>query len=468
MKHITSRLLALLLTAAMIISMVPAVYAADEDVTIVENEQPTVEEPIVEDATVGPAEAVEANSSEGTTEGTATAVAEVGETSYTTRAGAIAAVIQNGLNVASYTTLAGAIAAAKDGDSVTLLADTTEDVTIDKDITLDLGGNTLTNTDAGKATLTVASDATATVKNGRIVGGKDYYNIAVGTAVNSTAKLTLEDVTATAGNTGSSMIDNWGTLTINSGNYSGGLNVVKSEEGSTLTIKDGTFTLNYATSDYTGVILSAGTTKITGGNFIQNATPPKWSYPQVVLAMQVEGYTSKIEITGGTFTNKKSSNIFHGYTPATSNNFEVSGGIFNKLVTSSFLRDGLVCTKDSATNTYKLVTGATGVTLSKSDITIKVGEKFKLEATLTPENAELKSVTWKENSKEKIATVTNGVVEGVAIGDVIITATPNAAGATPATCKVHVYDEAAQIGETIYPTLEQAIKEVQNGETSSC
>ena len=40
MKHITSRLLALLLTAAMIISMVPAVYAADEDVTIVENEQP--------------------------------------------------------------------------------------------------------------------------------------------------------------------------------------------------------------------------------------------------------------------------------------------------------------------------------------------------------------------------------------------------------------------------------------------
>lgn len=46
-----------------------------------------------------------------------------------------------------------------------------------------------------------------------------------------------------------------------------------------------------------------------------------------------------------------------------------------------------------------------------------------------------------------------------------ITATPNAAGATPATCKVHVYDEAAQIGETIYPTLEQAIAAVQTGET---
>ena len=73
MKHITSRLLALLLTVAMIISMMPAVYAADKDVTIVENKQPTVEETIVgnstEDTTVEPAKAVEANFSEGTTEG---------------------------------------------------------------------------------------------------------------------------------------------------------------------------------------------------------------------------------------------------------------------------------------------------------------------------------------------------------------------------------------------------------------
>ena len=98
----------------------------------------------------------------------------------------------------------------------------------------------------------------------------------------STAKLTLEGVTATAGNTGSSMIDNWGTLTINSGDYSGGLNVVKSEEGSTLVINGGKFTLDYATSGYTGVILSAGITTISGGEFIQNATTPSRGNPQVV------------------------------------------------------------------------------------------------------------------------------------------------------------------------------------------
>lgn len=130
----------------------------------------------------------------------------------------------------NYSSLQEAITAAQGGETVTLLADATEDAVINKSITLDLGGKTLTNTNAGKATLTIAKGATATVKNGSIVGGTGFYTI----QNNGTA--TLKDVTATAGNTGSSMLDNWGTLTIESGSYSGGLNVVKSEEDSTLTI----------------------------------------------------------------------------------------------------------------------------------------------------------------------------------------------------------------------------------------
>ena len=339
----------------------------------------------------------------------------------------------------------------------------TADITVPagKTVTLDLDGHTLTNTGNGKATLSVAGNAT--VKNGTIIGGTSYYNI----EVKKGGSLTLENVTATAGNNGSSMIDNWDTLTIKSGTYTGGLNVVKSEEGSTLNICGGKFTLDYSTSGYTGVILNYGTAIITDGEFIQNATSGRWNNPQVVATGMVEGYTAITKITGGTFTNKKSGdNIFHGLGKATSDNFEVSGGNFNKSVPSGYLKDGFVCEKDSATNTYKLVTGATGVTLSESEKTIKVGESFKLEATLIPEDAELKSVEWKSSDK-KIATVNKntGTVKGVAIGDVTITATPNAAGATPATCKVHVYDEAAQIGETIYPTLEQAIATVQTGET---
>ena len=142
-----------------------------------------------------------------------------------------------------YKSLTEAIDAAQDGQTVTLLADATEDVVISKSITLDLGGKTLTNTNAGNATISVTS-GTVTVKNGNVVGGNDYYNI----EAKKDANLTLTDVTATAGNTGSSMIDNWGTLTITSGTYTGGLNVVKSEEDSVLNISGGTFELSYATN----------------------------------------------------------------------------------------------------------------------------------------------------------------------------------------------------------------------------
>lgn len=365
-----------------------------------------------------------------------------------------------------YATLAAAVAEAKDGDTIMLLTDVTEDVTIPagKNITLDLNNMTLSNTNNGKATLSV--EGTAVVKNGTITGGTGYYNIEVKTG----GRLTLENVTATAGNNDSSMIDNWGTLTIKSGDYSGGLNVVKSEPGATLLITGGTFALNYAVAwSYTGVVLSYGDLTITGGIFNQNAATPAKAYPTVVVTAKDKenDSTPHTKITGGVFNNAHSSDsakIFHPMRKATSDNFEVSGGNFNKSVPSGYLKDGFVCKKDSATNTYKLVTGATGVTLSESEKTIKVGESFKLEAVLTPEDAELKSVTWKSSDK-KIATVTNGVVKGVAIGDVTITATPNAAGATPATCTVHVYDEVAQIGETKYSAFEDALKEAKENDT---
>lgn len=252
----------------------------------------------------------------------------------------------------AYTSLDAAFEAAKDSDTVTLLADITEDVVINKNITFDLGGKTITNTGAGKATLTVASGATATVKNGSIVGGASYYNIQNnGTAI-------LEGITATAGNTGSSMIDNWGTLTITSGTYTGGLNVVKSEEGSTLVINGGDFTLNYATSGYTGVIFVYGNTTISGGTFTQNLTTTgRWNHPCVVVTGVVEGYTAITRVTGGKFTNKKSGEaIFHGVGKATSDNFEVSGGSFNKSIGDGYCADGFIPTKN-ADGTYGVKAG---------------------------------------------------------------------------------------------------------------
>lgn len=250
-----------------------------------------------------------------------------------------------------YSSLQEAINAALGGETVTLLTDATEDVTIaGKNITLDLGGKTLTNTNAGKATLTIAKGATATVKNGSIVGGTDFYTI----QNNGTA--TLKDVTATAGNTGSSMLDNWGTLTIESGSYSGGMNTVKSEEGSTLTINGGTFTCDFGKKwSYTAVVLVYGDTTINSGEFIQKTTNTS-SYAKVVMTGKVDGYEATTKVTGGKFVNEKLSGIFWALGKATSDNFEVSGGTFNKSISEGYCADGFIPTKN-ADGTYGVKEG---------------------------------------------------------------------------------------------------------------
>ena len=274
---------------------------------------------------------VKANA-DGTTYGVveaATAVAQIGEKEYAT--------------------LEAAIAAAQDGQTVTLLANTTEDVIINKNITLDLGGKTLTNTNAGKATISVFNGATATVKNGSVVGGTSFYTI----QNNGTA--TLEDVTATAGNTGSSMLDNWGTLTINSGTYTGGLDTVKNEPGAKLTINDGTFTLEKGTSGFTGVVFNYGDLTISGGTFIQSEKTSKYGYAQVIYTDKDKNSSAvpSTVITGGTFKNLHSKST--AWTVRESNAADgatkVSGGTFNKSVSESYCAGGFIPTKN-ADGTY--------------------------------------------------------------------------------------------------------------------
>ena len=184
-----------------------------------------------------------------------------------------------------------------------LLADATEDVVISKSITLDLGGKTLTNTNVGKATISVKS-GTVTVKNGNVVGGNDYYNIEV--TKGSNANLTLTDVTATAGNNGSSMIDNWGTLTITSGTYTGGMNTVKNEPSAKLNITGGTFTLTKGNSNgFTGVVFNYGELTISGGEFIQSDKSAPYGQAQVIHTDKDKNGSAapSTVITGGTFKN---------------------------------------------------------------------------------------------------------------------------------------------------------------------
>ena len=87
----------------------------------------------------------------------------------------------------------------------------------------------------------------------------------------------------------------------------------------------------------------------------------------------------------------------------------------------------------------------TGVTLNKTGITLEVDGSETLTATVAPDNATNKKVTWKSD-KPEIATVdASGKITGVKEGEATITVTTEDGGKT-ATCKVTV--EAATIAVT--------------------
>ena len=358
---------------------------------------------------------------------------------------------------------------AADG-TLTLTQSYTEDVTIRKDLVLDLGGNTLTNTNSGKATLAVASGVTVTVKNGTIVGGSSYYNITNGTATVTGGTLTLENITATAGNDGSSMIENGGTLTINSGKYTGGMNVVKSEPGTQLFINGGEFTLTKSfASSYNGVIMNYGIAVIENGTFMQTATPAKWGHPCVVITAKEKADDPQphTTITGGTYSNV-ASEIFHGMAKATSADFTVAGGKFNKFVSSSYLTDGF-CTAKNSDGWYELTKAVTDFKLNVTEATLRVGETLQLTAeNIQPDDVD-QTITWKSSPSSYCSVDSTGLVtvlKAATSGKTAATITATAAaGDLKRLCTITIVDDVAAINDTKYSTLAEAIKAAKDGDT---
>ena len=105
-------------------------------------------------------------------------------------------------------------------------------------------------------------------------------------------------------------------------------------------------------------------------------------------------------------------------------------GVYGKL---NATRDVTTGSPVSVTTAAKTV-NVTSITLSSTTMNLEVGQTGTLTATVTPDNATNKTVTW-TTSNDKVATVANGVVTAVGKGTATITAT---AGGKTATCTVTV------------------------------
>lgn len=80
---------------------------------------------------------------------------------------------------------------------------------------------------------------------------------------------------------------------------------------------------------------------------------------------------------------------------------------------------------------------ATGISLDKSNVSIKVGEKITLKAIFTPSDTSCTNVTWTTSNASTATVDENGNVNGLAGGNAVITAT-SSDGGFKASCTVSV------------------------------
>ena len=124
---------------------------------------------------------------------------------------------------------------------------------------------------------------------------------------------------------------------------------------------------------------------------------------------------------------------------------------FNSYSAELYVPAGCISAYQSANhwkkfNIKEIPTLSTSIALNQTTATLKATETLTLVATVLPENATDKSVTWK-SSNEAVATVdANGLVTAIGVGETTITATTTDGSNLTASCKV-----------TVVPTLAESI-----------
>ena len=266
-----------------------------------------------------------------------------------------------------YATLANAVAAANANDTIEILSDVTESIEIaaDKNITIDLNGKTLTNTD-GKHTIenngTLTINDSSTDKSGKVDNvshakiplvntdfgiailnggtfdrsledgnrkGNSCYTIQNhgtmtindGVTVNNNGAYSSNIVNGYQSTNAATASTTTPTLTINGGNFSGGAAVVKNDEKGQLEINGGTF----SQSSY----LIHNWNKVTINNGVFNGSIA------AILNTHESGNTNAIgelKINGGNF-NGKIDSVYPGWDAYASKDISIFGGTFTQDVT---------------------------------------------------------------------------------------------------------------------------------------
>ena len=285
---------------------------------------------------------------------------------------------------AKYETLAEAIAAAAKGSTVTLLADTRENVTIDKALTLDLNGFTLNGgTVEAKPALTITA---------RTVTIKDSSEAQTGTIMR-------EDTAENSGVSSHYVIDiqgnAWvmfesGKVTNNSGTTAGkGASLVRIGDDRVakqpgLVIKGGTFTQDNFIVIKVGrgyLTLNGGTLNSANSYAIENwfratikggtvnGTAAAWTYSG--------GFNSTLTVEGGTINGDVESVSYDGSTGKKAS-VSITGGTVNGALGTYTYSNGLTATEDAT----KATIGITGGTFANDPT------KYVVEGATVTKNSE--------------------------------------------------------------------------------
>lgn len=122
--------------------------------------------------------------------------------------------------------------------------------------------------------------------------------------------------------------------------------------------------------------------------------------------------------------------------------------IFYLLIAAAIGTAAVACSDDdNADSTGSSDNGGNGsvkveaISLDNEHLELTVGDTQQLTATVTPDNAEEKSVTWTSDKPEFVTVDNTGMVTAVAAGEAAVTA---AAGGKSATCVVTVTNPAEQ------------------------